>query len=157
MAISASKIVGFGRKRASVTVPRRQIRHIKLSYDTCVKNPFLQFFMGFTLATLGLIGIITFLIAALESGHLIQKESGEFVLPMIPIILWLATGTGLWLLIRVFRAQYHLVVETDSGQCKIFFDRSTDIHDIRQLIRRANIDFGYEIESSVLEKMQISP
>ena len=153
--ISADEITEFSGERAVFSVPRRQIRHIKLSYDTSVKTPFLHFFMGFTLTTLGIIGMTTFLIAAAGEGRFIQRESGHLALPLVPIALWVVIGLGIWLLMRVFRARYHFVVDTGGGERKIFFERSADVRDIQQLVRRARIAFGYEIESSILEKMQV--
>ena len=153
--ISAGRIAEFDGGRTVVAVSREQIRHIKLSYDTSVKTPFLHFFMGFTLTTLGMIGMITVFTAAARPGWLMQREPGHMVLPLIPIMLWAVIGIGLLLLMRVFRAQYHLVVDTGNGECKVFFERSADVLDIGRFIRRAKIDFGYEIESSILERMQV--
>lgn len=152
--ISADEITEFNGKRAVSRVQRKHIRHIKLSYDTNVKTPFLHFFMGFTLTTLGIIGLTTFIIAAAGEGRFLQRESGRLVLPLVPMVLWVMIGLGFWLLMRVFRARYHFVVDTEEGERKIFFEKAADVREIQQLVRRARLSFGYEIECSILEKMQ---
>ncbi len=150
--ISADEISEFHGERRVVTVPRKQIRHIKLSCDTSVRNPFLEFFVGFTLTFLGMMGIIIFFITAAAGGRLfIQRESGHLALPLIPVILWGATGIGLWLLVRVFRSRYHLIVETSKRERKIFFEKTADIQDIKQFVQKAKIDFGYEIDVSPID------
>ncbi len=149
--ISADEITEFSGERRIVTVSRKQIRHIKLSRDTSVKYPFLEFFVGFTLTFLGMIGIIILLVAAVGERHFIQRESEHLVLPLVPVILWGVTGIGLWLLVRVFRSRYHLVIETGNREFKIFFEKTTDIQDIKQFVQRAKTDFGYEIDVSPLD------
>jgi len=142
--------------RLVMTIPREQIRQIKLHYDTGAKYPFCQYFLGFTLFSLGLLGLVLTFFASTRGGPLIQDESGNFVLPLIPIILWIMIGTGFWLLIGIFRARYHLYIDTENGIYKIFFDKKKDIKEIQQFIRQAHLNFGYSIDVSILEKMPIS-
>src|SRR5208337_4267483 len=94
--ISGTNISELHCDRIFVAVPREQIRHIKLCYDASPKNPFCQFFLGFNLFSIGLIGLIVVFYASIGGGSLIQSESGEFVVPLIPVALWLMVGIGLW-------------------------------------------------------------
>lgn len=154
--ISGTRISELDGDRVVITVPREQIRQIKLSYDTGAKNPFCQFFLGFTLLSLGLIGVIVIFIASAGGGSLIQNQSGGSVLPLIPITLWLMIGIGLWLLADIFQAKYHFLIDTENGIRKVFFEKSVDIREIQQFIKRAHLNFGYEIDVSIVEKMQVS-
>lgn len=155
--ISGTAIRELDCDRILLFVPREQIRQIKLAYDTSVKNPFCQYFLGFTLFALGLIGLIVTFLASLGGGSVTQMESREFGLPVIPISLWLMIGIGLWLLRGILRARYHLIIDTEQGMHKVFFDQSIDITEIRQFVRRAHLNFGYEIDVSILEQMHVSP
>ena len=153
MEISGTKISELDGNRIVITIPREQIRQIKLSYDTNAKNPFCQYFLGFTLLSLGLIGIVVTFFASLGGGSLNQTKSEDFVLHLVPITLWLMVGAGFWLLIGIFRARYHLWIDTESGIRKIFFEKAVDIEEIQQFIRRAHLNFGYSIDVSILEKI----
>lgn len=154
--ISGSEISALNGKRVIIAVPRGQVRHIKLSYDSDAKYPFCQYFLGFTLLSLGLIGLVVTFFASSRWGPLIQTESGNFVLPLIPIILWIMAGVGFWLLVGILRARYHLRIDTENRIYKIFFDKEVDIEEIQQFIRQAHMNFGYTIDVSILEKMLIS-
>ncbi len=150
--ISGTTISELHCDRIFVAVPREQIRHIQLCYDASPKNPFCQFFLGFNLFLIGLIGLIVVFYASMGEGSLIQSESGEFVVPLIPVVLWLMVGTGLWLLRGVFHARYLFLIDTENGIRKIFFEESADINEIQLFIRRAQLHFGYAIDVSVLQK-----
>src|SRR5208337_3969114 len=113
--ISGTNISELHCDRIFVTVPREQIRQIKLCYDTSAKNPFCQYFLGFTLFSMGLIGLIVVFYASLGGGSLVQAKSGEFVLPLIPAALWLMVGIGLWLLSGIFRARYLFLIDTENA------------------------------------------
>ncbi|HAM50124.1 MAG TPA: hypothetical protein DCP92_05315 [Nitrospiraceae bacterium] len=154
--ISGSAIRQRDGDRSVLIVPREQIQLIKLAYDTSAKNPFCQYFLGFTLFSLGLIGLIATFIASLGGVSLIKMGSGDLGLPLIPIALWFMIGIGFWLLIGIFRARYHLLIATEQGLRKIFFEQSIDIKEIQQFIRKAHLNFGYEIDTSILEKLKVS-
>ena len=156
MEISKTAISEIRDDRIFVTVPREQIRQIKLCYDTSAKNPFCQYFLGFTLFSIGLIGLIVVFYASLGGGSLIQAKSEEFVVPLVPTALWLMAGTGLWLLSGIFRAKYLFLIDTEKGIRKLFFENSGDINEIQQFIRKAHLNFGYEIDVSTLQKSDVS-
>ena len=154
--ITGTHISELDGERLVMTIPREQILKIKLCYDTDAKYPFCQYFLGFTLLSLGLIGLAVTFFASISGGPLVQTESGNFVLPLVPMTLWLMVGAGFWFLLGIFRAKYHLWIETENGICKIFFDKKADIKEIQQFIRQAHLYFGYAIDVSILEKMSIS-
>ena len=154
--ITGTNISELDGDRLVRTIQREQIRRIKLYYDTDAKYPFCQYFLGFTLLSLGLIGLVVTFFASTRGGTFIQDESGNFVIPLIPTILWIMIGAGFWLLIGIFRARYHLSIDTENGIYKIFFDKKKDIKEIQQFIRQAQLHFGYAIDVSILEKMTIS-
>jgi|GEM_PF-2446433 hypothetical protein len=139
-----------------VTVPREQIRQIKLSRDTSAKNPFCQYFLGFTLFSIGMIGLIVVFYASMGGVSLLQSESGEFVLPLVPAALWTMVGIGLWLLSGIFRTRYLFLISTENGIQKIFFEKSADVNEIQQFIMRAHLNFGYSIDVSSLQKNHVS-
>ncbi len=151
--ISGTGISELDCRGTATTVPREQVRRITLSYDTRTENPFCHYFLGFTLLLLGALGLLVIFLASVKGG-LIQVESEYMEIPLIPVALWLMIGIGLWLLVGIFRAQYHFLIETENKTCRIFFEKSADIAEIRQFIRRAQFDFGYEIDISILEKLQ---
>ncbi len=150
--ISNSGISEHDGDRIVVTIPRERIRQIRLCYDTESRNPFCQYFLGFTLLSLGLIGLVVTFFAGMRGDSPTQAEPGIFILPIVPVALWLMVGTGFWLLMGIFRARYHLWIDTEEGIRRIFFGKKVDIAEIRQLMRRAHLNFGYEIDVSVLER-----
>ncbi|MGD0887021.1 MAG: hypothetical protein ABSA46_19435 [Thermodesulfovibrionales bacterium] len=150
--ISDSGIIERNGNSIVITIPREQIRQIKLCYDTMAKNPFCQYFLGFTLLSLGLIGLLVTFFAGVHGNSPAHAEPGTFVFPLVPAALWLMIGAGIWLLMGIFRARYHLWIYTETGIRKIVFDKTVDIGEIRQFIRKAQVNFGYEIDMSVLEK-----
>ncbi len=154
MEFSDTAVREIGRKRTAIAIPRETIRKISLVYDTRARNPFLQFFLGFVLVTLGAIGLTVSFMTSLRGGLPITVVSGVVMFQPVPAALWLMLALGGWSLTGVFRAGYLLQIETDSGARKIFFQKSTSLQDIRQFIRKVNWTFGYEIDTSVLEKMQ---
>lgn len=155
--ISATTISELDGDRVVISIPREQIRQIKLRYDTDVRKPFCQYFLGFSLLSLGLIGLVVTFFASTGGASLILNDSGNFVLPLVPIALWLMVGIGAWLLIGIFRARYHLWIDTENGTHKIFFDKTVDIQEIRQFIRQAHLNFGYSIEVAIPENLHTSP
>jgi hypothetical protein len=154
--ISDSGIIEHAGDGIVVAIPRGQIRQIKLCYDTKARNPFCQYFLGFTLFSLGVIGLGVTFLAGLSGVLLAQAGPGTFAIPLVPVTLWLMVGAGFWLLMGIFSARYHLLIDSEGGVRKIFFDKSADITDIRQFIRRAHLDYGYAIDVSVLEKSRLS-
>ncbi len=156
MKISGTEIAQLKGGKAVITVPREKILRIKLVHDARAKNPFCQFFLGFTLLALGIIGMITIFLAALGKPGLFQTAVEDAGLPLLPIVLWLMIGAGIWCLAGVFQSRYQFHIETERGICKLFFGKSADIGEIRQFVRKARMDYGYEIDSSVLDKSEDS-
>jgi hypothetical protein len=154
--ISADKVSEIDGRRIVFSIPREQIRQIRLGHDTAVKYPFCQYFLGFSLLSLGLIGLIVVFFASSGKVSLTQNVSGDFILPLVPVGLWVITGVGLWLLAGIFRARYHLSIETEKETRRIFFEKATDVNEIRQFLRKARMDFGYCIDASVLDKEDTS-
>jgi hypothetical protein len=135
------------------SVPREHIRRISVIYDTTAKYPFFQFFLGFILIALGFIGLIVSWLASAVSGP-IDIDPDNINIPIIPIALWLMIVSGIWSLVVVFRASYHLLIETEDGVKKIFFEKATTLQDIQHFIRRAGWRFGYEIDTTSLDKLE---
>ncbi|MGC2424594.1 MAG: hypothetical protein WA666_09600 [Nitrospirota bacterium] len=136
-----------------VTVPREHIRRISVVYDTTAKYPFFQFFMGFVLIALGVIGLTVSWLASTVIGP-IDIDPDNMNIPIIPVVLWLMIVSGVWSLVVVFRASYHMLIETEDGVKKIFFEKATTLPDIQHFIRRAGWRFGYEIDTSSLDKLE---
>ncbi len=153
--ISVSDISQLEECRIAATVPREDIRQIKLSYDSKARHPFLQFFVGFGLIVTGLVLLIAAFIMVEVGAFFFHIASHTFSIPVVPIGLWLMVGAGLWLLIGVFRGRYNLLINTKRGVRKIFFGESTDIKDILRFIGRANQELGYDIDMSITETMYI--
>ena len=154
--ISGATICEVCGVKTVATVQREHIRHISVVYDTTAKYPFFQFFMGFVLIALGFIGLIVSWLASAVIGP-IDIDPDEFRIPIIPIVLWLMIVSGIWSLVIVFRASYHLLIETEDGVKKIFFEKATTLPDIQHFIRRAGWRFGYEIDTSSLDKVVEQP
>jgi hypothetical protein len=126
-----------------------------LSYDSLARHPFLQFFVGFGLIVTGLVLIIATFMMADVGAFLYHLTSNTYSIPVAPIVLWFMVGAGLWLLVRVFRGRYNLLISTAQGSRKIFFGGATDINDILRVIGRANRELGYNIDLSITETMYI--
>jgi hypothetical protein len=153
--ISVSGISQIEGDKIALTVPKEEVRCIKLSYDPESRHPFLRFFAGFSLVVAGLIMIIAdYLIV--EIGIIpVRIASHTFSIPVATIGLWLGVGAGLWLLIGVFRGKYTLLIDTARGIRKIFFATSADIREIQRFIDRANQELGYDIDMSIMDTMHI--
>ncbi len=142
-------------ERITVTVPKEDIRRIKLSYDPRSKHPFLRFLGGFGLIVSGLVLLIAAFIMVEVGVLFVRLASYTFSIPVVPISLWLMVGAGLWLLLGVFRGRYLLFIATDQGFRKIFFEESTDIGEILRFIERANRELAYNIDISITDTMYI--
>lgn len=153
--ISASGICQLEGSRVVTTVPKEDIRRIKLSYDSQARHPFLQFLAGFGLIVTGLVLLIAAFIMAEVGAYFFHLASHTFSIPVVPIGLWLMVGAGLWLLIGVFRGRYNLLISTAQGNRKSFFGAGTDIKDILHFIERANRELGYDIDLSIKETMYV--
>lgn len=153
--ISGSGISQIEGDRIVATVPKEEVRRIKLSYDPDSRHPFLRFLAGFGLVVAGLIMIIADYIIV-EVGIIpVHIASQTFSIPIATIGLWLGVGAGLWFLIGVFRGRYNLLIDTEQGIRKIFFAASTDIREIQRFVGRANQELGYEIDMSIMDTMYI--
>lgn len=148
--ISGSNIRGIEKGGALLTIRREEIRRIRLCYGTEAHNPFFQYFVGFILFFLGLLGLAVTFFALAAGGGMAPVKPGEFVIPLVPIALWLMTGIGFWLLLGIFRARYTLCIDTDSAVRGVVFAKTAKAMEIRQFLRRANLKFGYEIDLSLL-------
>ncbi len=140
---------------AGVTIPREEIRMIKLSHDSRSRRPFLRFFIGFVLAVTGLVLITAAFMMAEGGVAFVRMKPFALGIPVLPIALWLLVGAGLWLILGVFRGRYNLLITADQGTRKLFFEESTDISEILSFIRRANRELGYAIDTSITETMYI--
>jgi hypothetical protein len=151
VAISGSCISELQGEEIIASVPRERIKSIRLCYDSGAKRPFLQFSIGFILVSLGLIFGVAAFIAAAAGAELVWIMTYGFEVSLALTILWIVTGIGLWLLMGVFQETYHFLIDTEKGTEKIRFDKSTDIREIHNFVRRAKLKFGYEIEESATE------
>ncbi len=133
------------------TIPRERIKEIKLSFDSDSRHPFCQFFGGFTMVALGLIMEIACVIMGSDRATSVNLIVISLGIRSAMASFWGIIGLGLWSLIGVFRAKYHLLITTESGTRRLFFEKSSDKREIRQFIRRACQEFGYEIDASILE------
>ena len=154
--ITGSGISQLEEECVAVTVPKEDIRRVALAYDPIVRHPFLQFHLGFVLVLTGLVLIIASFMVA-EGGvyrlHLKSLDFG-FGIPLLPLVLWAMIGTGLWLIIKVlFRGNYNVLISTEKGCKKIFFDEEADIREVRSFIERANRELGYDIDLSIMNTM----
>ncbi len=153
--ISGSGISQIEGDRIAATVPKEEVRRIKLSYDPDSRHPFLRFLAGFGLVVAGLIMIIADYIIV-EVGIIpIRIASHIFSIPVATIGLWFGVGVGLWFLIGVFRGRYNLLINTGQGIRKIFFAEFTDIREIQRFVGRANQELGYDIDMSIMDTMYI--
>lgn len=151
--ISGTRICQFDGEWIVATVLREQITTIKLDYQTNAKYPFFQYFLGFTLISLGLLGLLVAFLAIIGDGSIIRSHvPSGFSLPLIPTNLWIMVGVGLFLLSGIFRGRYFLSIETGNETRKIFFKRSANIDEIQHCIREAESKFGYEIDLSLLKE-----
>ncbi len=141
----------------TVTVPREEIRAVRLSHAPRSRHPFLRFFTGFMLIAIGLI----FLTAAfmMAEGGVMQMhlKAVAFSIPVIPIVLWSMVGAGLWLILGVFRGCYSITITMDGGIRQLFFPESTGIAEILRFIERANRELGYSIDTSLTQTMYLGP
>jgi hypothetical protein len=154
--ISGSGISQLEGERIAATVPREDVRRIKLCYDPESRHPFLRFLAGFGLVVAGLVMIIADFIIVEVGIFRVHIASHTFSIPLATIGLWLGVGAGLWLLIGVFRGRYNLLINTGRGICKIFFAESTDIREIQRFVGRANLELGYDIDMSIMDTMYIT-
>ncbi len=138
-------------------IPRERIRSIRIVHDTRARYPFAQFFLGYVLLMLGGIGVLVLILTSVGGASPIRVEDGEIQLQLVPETFWVAITLGLWWLIGVFRASYHLTIEADGRVRRTLLGGSRDLEDIRQLVRRASWSFGYEIDASVLGEAQAAP
>jgi hypothetical protein len=160
MICSTVKITGSGMSQVDggkivITVPKEEIRGVRLSHDSQSRHPFLRFFAGFILVATGLILLTAAFFIAEGGVYLLQLQSYTLGIPIIPVVLWLMVGGGLWLLVGVFRGRYNLLLDTVQGSRKIFFSASADICEIGRFIKRANEELGYDIDTSIMETMYI--
>ena len=151
--ISSSGISQLDGNDIVETVPKEEIRTIKLCHDSRSSRPFLRFSSGFILIAIGLVFLTTVFLIAEGGLFFVQLKSGTLGVPVIPIALWIIVGFGLWLILGVFRGRYNFLIKTDTGTRKIFFSESADIREIRRFIERAARELGYEIDVSLLDTM----
>ncbi len=150
-------VVRLLRKPGEAIIPRERIRAIRIVQDTSARYPFARFFVGFVLLLLGGLGVLVLVLLGIREALPIGVEDGEVQLQPLPVTAWLAITLGLWSLVGVFRAGYHLTIETDERVRRMFLGNSRDLEDIRQLVRGATWSFGYEIDASVLGEVHAPP
>ncbi len=138
-------------------IPRERIRNIRVVHDTSARYPFARFFLGFVLLLLGGLGVLVLILTGIRGALPIRVEDAGIQFQLLPVTFWLVIALGLWSLIGVFRAGYHLTIETDERVRRMFLGNSRDLEDIRQLVRGATWSFGYEIDASVLGEVHAPP
>ncbi len=148
------RVVG---KPIDAIIPRERIRNIRVVHDTSARYPFARFFLGFVLLLLGGLGVLVVILTGIRGALPLRVEDGELQLQLVPATCWLAITLGLWWLMGVFRASYHLTIETDERVRRTVLGNSRDLENIRQLVRRATWSFGYEIDASALGEMRAPP
>jgi hypothetical protein len=153
--IAASGISQEEGGRMVVAVPKEDIREVRLDHDSRSRHPFLQFFAGFILIATGSVFLIAAFLIAEGGIYRVQIQSLTFGVPLVPLGLWLMVGIGLWLVIGVFRGRYTLLIDTESGKRKIYFEESAKITDILPFIKRANQELGYQIDLSIMDTMLV--
>ena len=153
--ITATGVSQLEDSTAVFTISKQDIRLAKLTYLAKSRHPFLQFLIGFGLLASGLVLIIMTFIIVEVGVVIINVWSYTLSIPVVPIALWLMVGTGLWLIIGVFRGRYNIMIQTDQGISNIFFGESANIIDILNFIRRANQELGYNIDISITKTMYI--
>lgn len=150
--ISAHSISEIKRGKPAKSIPRERILNLKLCNDTGVRNPFCHFMLGFTLVMIGFIGDFILLVSNFEGISLVENPDPEgMVLPVIPIVFWVMVGAGMLLLVGVFHARYHLVIETEEGINRFFFEKTSGPEEIRHFLAKAGKEFGYEVDVSAIE------
>ncbi len=154
--ISETGISELDGEKVLATFRRDQIRRIQLCYATNAKYPFFQYFLGFTLLSFALIGLLVTFLGSAGGRLIIRPESVGFPLPIVPTLQWLMAGIGFWLLVGIFSGRYLFLIDTGNQTHKIFFEKSVDIDEIRQIIRKAQLKFGYAIDDSILQKKMLS-
>ncbi len=152
--ISGSAITQLEGGAVVEAVSKEDIRKVTLCYNSRSRRPFLRFFIGFVLVLFGLIFLTAVFLRA-EGGVVFLSIRRSYVvgIPLFPILFWGMVGEGLWLILGVFRGRYALLVKTERGDRKIFFRESTDVIEVREFVRRAVSNFGYEIDTSFFETM----
>ncbi len=149
---SATMVREIDGQRILATIPREHIRQISLSYDSKSAHPFLHFLLGFTMLSLGIIGVTVSFFANPGGGFPLSVGAEDEVrIHLIPLACWLMTGLGLWCLIEICKVSYCLTVETEKGIRKIRLRQSPDPQEMRRIIRKASWSFGYQIDTSVLD------
>jgi hypothetical protein len=151
--ISTNGISQLDGKKTINTIPREGIVRITLSHDSCSRHPFLRFLVGFVMIAMGIVlGIGAFLLD-LGGIYPVETEYVSFGIPVAPLVIVSLIWAGGWLLAGMLRGRYNLLIHTPNGIRKIFFTDSADIRDIRQFLRRAQTELGYEIDVSLMDQM----
>lgn len=149
MEFSSTTVRLVGRPIGAI-IPREHIRNIRVVHDTSTSYPFARFFVGFMLLLLGGLGLLILFLASAGGASPIRLEGREIHFQLAPATVWLGVTLGVWSLLGVFRAGYHLTIQTDKRERRTFLGNSRDLEDIRRLVRGATWTFGYEIDASAL-------
>jgi hypothetical protein len=151
--ISTSGICQLDGKGSAAAVPRERIVRITLCHDSRSRHPFLRFLVGFMMIVTGIVlGIGAFLLD-LGGVYLVTMGSFTFGVPVAPLVIVFLIWAGGWFLSGMLRGRYNLRIHTPNGTRKFFFAETADIQDIRQFLRRAQTELGYEIDVSLLDQM----
>lgn len=153
--ISVESVSALSGDKVLSAVPRDQICRITLCHDTSARYPFLQFSFGFIFILLGIVAMTAAFLIDTENNVALWSEQ-QFVIPLVPIAIWVVIGAGFWLMAGIFRTEYHLLLDTKDKALKLFFKKSADIHEIHQFIRRARLEFGYVIDAAIIEESPAS-
>jgi hypothetical protein len=149
--ISGGEICELWHEKPFLKVPREHIKLIKLSLDTPARNPFCQFFMGFIMVFMSTVWLAMLFLASWSGILAMELEEDVVRVPLAAMALWVMAGGGFWLLLGVFRSRYQFIIQTEHRVRKIFFEKAASTEGLDIFIRKARLDFGYEIDNSVLE------
>jgi hypothetical protein len=146
--VSKDGIYELDRKRVIVSIPKNEIKNIKLQFGSKAEKPFTQAFLSIILIGLGIkIGIIPlfkFVHDIIANPGLNNQTSSPYVAAFIFLgSIWVPIGFAF--LIAVFQNRYFLLIDTIKGRRKIIFKEKIEKEKVDQFIEKINIKHGYSI------------
>lgn len=121
-----------------MSVPRERILEVTLVYGTGAQRPIVQAAVSLIIVILGIF------LGVLPLYHVLSKGMSNYNLKGFAFAL-LLVPIGIWLLIEVLQRKYYLLVKTDKRAQKVVFKSSTKASEISEFIKKAQEDFGYNI------------
>ena len=144
--ISPNNISEMGRRKKLISIRKEKISAISLQYGTGATRPVMQAILSFIVIALGLmcgIPILRLIFQGTTVNIYLILRSMTWGSPLIFI--------GSWLLIEVLQRRYYLLVNTSGGSQKIVFRGKIDRMEIMQFIRRAQLEYSYNIDTGLRE------